>query len=115
MSSLLDVIILKNAGGRACGSKNYAFLSQGYTHDEFQQQNSGGKLPTTLAVATIGNYDASEYSNPFPIPGNRKGGSSAPSLATFLFWVPLVVRGGEWNFCMEGIGRELVRKHTNYG
>ena len=53
--------------------KNYAFLSQGYTHDEFQQQNSGGKLPTTLAVATIGNYDASEYSNPFPIPGNRKG------------------------------------------
>ena len=115
MSSLLDVIILKNAGGRACGSKNYAFLSQGYTHDEFQQQNSGGKLPTTLAVATIGNYDASEYSNPFPIPGNRKGGSSAPSLATFLFWVPLVVRGGEWNFCMEGIGRELVWEHTNYG
>ena len=73
MSSLLDVIILKNAGGRACGSKNYAFLSQGYTHDEFQQQNSGGKLPTTLAVTTIGNYDALEYSNPFPIPGNRKG------------------------------------------
>ena len=60
MSSLLDVIILKNAGGRACGSKNYAFLSQGYTHDEFQQQNSGGKLPTTLAVTTIGNYDAFE-------------------------------------------------------
>ena len=41
--------------------KDYAFLSQGYTHDEFQQQNSGGKLPTTLAVTTIGNYDLSEY------------------------------------------------------
>ena len=73
MSSLLDVIIQKKAGGRACGLKDYAFLSQGYTHDEFQQQNSGGKLPTTLAVTTIGNYDALEYSNPFPIPGNRKG------------------------------------------
>ena len=52
-----------------------------------------------------------------PLSDSRESerGSSAPSLATFLFWGPLVVRGGEWNFCMEGIGRELVWKHTNYG
>ena len=84
MSSLLDVIILKNAGGRACGSKNYAFLSQGYTHDEFQQQNSGGKLPRTLAVTTIGNYDALEYSNPLSDSRESERGFECPEFSHIL-------------------------------